>query len=273
MISTNHESCPALESSDRPGPLDAWSWRAKPYRSFAALYDALMGDRMFPMLRRNFEWVARRYRLRPRAAADVACGTGTFVRYLTGIVDRVYGVDRSLSMLRIARARTSGTGATLLLQDLRALRLPHPVDVITCNFDSLNYLLTIRDLARALGALHANLERGGHAIFDMVTDVAREADAGVSRQDFVFPRGRSTWRISWDASRRFRRVTIVNMLAGERGYVRVGREIHVQRAYPIRVVVLSALACGLAVRGVHDAASLQSAGSDTYRAVYVVQRV
>ena len=32
-----------------------------PYATFASLYDALLGDAMFPLVRRNFEWLVRRY--------------------------------------------------------------------------------------------------------------------------------------------------------------------------------------------------------------------
>ena len=66
-----------------------------PYRSFALLYDALLGNAMFPLIRRNFEWVVRRYGIRFRSAADVACGTGAFVRYLCQWGVPVVGVDRA----------------------------------------------------------------------------------------------------------------------------------------------------------------------------------
>lgn len=74
---------------------------AMPYCSFARLYDALLGNAMFPLVRRNFEWVVRRYGIRFRSVADVACGTGAFVRYLRQWGVPALGVDRSLAMLRI----------------------------------------------------------------------------------------------------------------------------------------------------------------------------
>src|SRR5215475_4160791 len=92
-----------------------------PYRSFALLYDTLLGNAMFPLVRRNFEWVVQRYGIRFRSIADVACGTGTFVRYLCQWGVPVVGVDRSTSMLRIAIQKNRENGAKFLQQDLRQL--------------------------------------------------------------------------------------------------------------------------------------------------------
>ena len=158
-----------------------------PYRSFALLYDALLGNAMFPLIRRNFEWVVRRYGIRFRSAADVACGTGAFVRYLCQWGIPVVGVDRAMAMLRIAIQKNGENGARFLRQDLRQLQLPYPVDLITCHFDSLNYLLSTRDLFMALCRFRANLTKGGYAIFDMVTDVSPEPKQGVRVQRFNLP--------------------------------------------------------------------------------------
>ncbi|MBI1925776.1 hypothetical protein HYR99_16190 [Candidatus Poribacteria bacterium] len=43
---------------------------AAPYIGFAQLYDALLGDPMFPLVRRNFEWLVRRYGVRFRSSTS-----------------------------------------------------------------------------------------------------------------------------------------------------------------------------------------------------------
>jgi SAM-dependent methyltransferase len=142
-----------------------------PYATLAPFYDPLLGDRFFPQLRRTFEWLGRRYGLRFASAADVACGTGTFVRYLRECsVPVIYGVDRSPEMVRVAIAKNQGAGARFLLQDFATLQLPQRVDLLTCHFDSLNYLLTADDLLQALRRFRANLNPSGHIIFEMITD-------------------------------------------------------------------------------------------------------
>jgi SAM-dependent methyltransferase len=244
-----------------------------PYATFASLYDALLGDAMFPLVRRNFEWLVRRYGMHFRSAADVACGTGTFVRYLRHWGVPVCGIDRSASMLRIAIQKNRENGAQFLRQDVRHLQLPHPVDLITCHFDALNYLLSTRDLQKALCRFRANLTQGGYAIFDMVTDVAPERKLGVRVQRFDLPGVSSIWEIAWDPARKLRVVTMQNIFALGAGKYQYEREVHAQRQYPVDVIVELLVRCGFNVRGVYDADSLAAATPRTYRAIYVARNL
>ena len=97
------QTASASPSSTRKGYVSRQT--VAPYATFAPLYDALLGDAMFRLVRRNFEWLVRRYGIRFHSAADVACGTGTFARYLRQWGVPVFGIDRSASMLRMARLR------------------------------------------------------------------------------------------------------------------------------------------------------------------------
>jgi SAM-dependent methyltransferase len=246
---------------------------AMPYRSFARLYDALLGNAMFPLVRRNFEWVVRRYGIRFRSVADVACGTGAFVRYLCQWGVPVLGVDRSLAMLRIAEQKNGENSAKFLRQDVRQLQLPFPVDLITCHFDSLNYMLSVRDLLQAFRRFRANLTHGGYVIFDMVTDFSSELKLGVRVQRFDLPGVSSLWTIVWDLVRKLRIVTMHNVFTiGGENY-RYEREVHAQRPYPVSVVVELLVCSGFDVRGVLDATALAVATPRTYRAVYVASRL
>jgi len=244
-----------------------------PYATFAPLYDALVGDAMFPLVRRNFEWLVRRYGMHFHSAADVACGTGTFVRYLRHWGVPVFGIDRSASMLRIAMQKNREHGAQFLRQDVRHLQLPHPVDLITCHFDALNYLLATRDLLQALSRFRANLTQGGYALFDMVTDVSPERKLGVRVQRFDLPGVSSIWEIAWDPTRKLRVVTMHNVFALGAGKYRYEREVHAQRQYPVDVIVELLVRCGFNVRGVYDADSLAAATPRTYRAIYVARNL
>jgi SAM-dependent methyltransferase len=217
------------------------------YEALAPVYDELLGDRFFPRLRRTFEQIERRYGLRFRSAVDVGCGTGTFVAYLRKRgVDPVWGVDSSPAMLARAVAKNAGNGARFLQQDLRALRLPHPVDLLTCQFDTLNYLRTPADLRMALAAFGRALRPGGHAVFDVVTprtfDPARtqrlEQASGsrsrVTRETRCRPRGMQVAHVR------------INDVSGDHC------ETHMQRAYTVAEVAAALEGSGLLLRAVHD---------------------
>jgi SAM-dependent methyltransferase len=240
---------------------------APPYSSIAPVYDAVFGAPFLARLTRVFEELIRRHAIAFTSAADVACGTGMFVRYLrTRGTPVVYAVDRSPAMLRVAASRNRGNGVCFLLQDFASLRLPERVDLITSTFDSLNYLLTTRDLGRALRGFRDNLRPGGHAIFDMITDRPLHAAASplVER---VRPGKAVLLRVtSWDEGRALQTAVVLISRGGRRR-----REIHVQRGYPARVVASLLVAAGFQVLAVYDFDTLRPAGAFTSRAVYVAR--
>lgn len=220
---------------------------AAQYDAFAPLYDELLGDGFFPHLRRAFEQMERRYALRLSSAVDVGCGTGTFVAYLRARgVDPVWGVDRSPGMLAQAVAKNAGNGARFLHQDLRALRLPYRVDLLTCLFDTLNYLLTPADLRIALAAFGRALPPGGHALFDVITPRTFEPGR-VHRLELAYgTRGTVTRRTTYLPGRRQAAQVCVSGVFGDRC------ETHLQRAYTVAEVVVALAGSGLRLRAVHD---------------------
>ena len=97
------------------------------YSQIAPFYDCTVGMEFFLRVRQAFSKLAPRYRIRFCSAADIGCGTGLFACYLNqcwGVP--VYGVDRSLEMLRQARRNCPGAGVCFLQQDIRCLALPSP---------------------------------------------------------------------------------------------------------------------------------------------------
>jgi SAM-dependent methyltransferase len=240
----------------------------RPYHEFALLYDQVLGNPFFAELRRTFEWMIRRYGVRFDSVADVACGTGTFAKYLRAIgVQTVFGVDRSPEMLRRAVSKNAGNGSRFMLQDLRALRLPCPVDLLTCHFDSLNYLLTADDLHGALRRFAENLSPDGHAIFDLVTERSTEqcCDPTIER---AHNRGQSIIRVTRrDPVRRLQLAQIHVCRAGS-----IKSETHLQRAYSIVEVVAALEGSGLQLRAVHDFHEPSKPPSLASRAVYLTRR-
>jgi SAM-dependent methyltransferase len=239
-----------------------------PYGRLARLYDMLLGDYFLPQLRHTFEQLTQRYCIRFTSATDVACGTGTFVRHLRQRnVPTVYGVDRSPAMLRVALARNRGNQARFFCQEFATLQLPRPVDLITCNFDSLNYLLTSADLLHAFRRFHANLVPGGHIIFDMVTDRpwwqgSRPFTERITRPNFRFVR-----QSHWDP-RRCRQTAVITITRNGR----TEREVHVERGYPPALVVQLLPQAGLTSLGTHDFETLGRPQPSSPRVVYVARK-
>ena len=239
----------------------------EPYSRLAIYYDALLGDWFFPKLQRVFKWLVRTYDVRFASAADVACGTGRFVRYLEALeVPIVFGVDRSIPMLEIAMARNPTGRARFFHQDFVTLALPHPVDLITCNFDSLNYILKDRELVKAITKFRQNLRPNGHVIFDMITDAPTWP-----AEDTFLERRIIGDQVVARVMRWFPRLKIqhTSMRFGVREPI---EEIHIQRGYSEHEVLGALHRAGLVLRVALDFERLGAVGRMTTRAIYVARR-
>jgi SAM-dependent methyltransferase len=139
------------------------------------------------------------------------------------------GVDRSAQMLRIAAERLRGQGVLLIRQDMRRLRLPRPVDLITCNGDTLNYLLAADELASTPLHCRKNLRPGGHLIADLLCGHPTDGNRILSAIRDGSAGHVSLWRTRSDRARRLTRVEIDFGHPDTNGETRWTMEMHVQR--------------------------------------------
>ncbi|MER6831522.1 class I SAM-dependent methyltransferase [Streptosporangium sp. NPDC000563] len=97
----------------------------------------------------------------PAAAAllDVACGTGSHLRFFAELFDHVEGLELSADMLAVARTRIPGVVAHQ--GDMRDFALGRAFDAVTCMFSSIAYMRDERELAAAIGRMAAHLVPGG----------------------------------------------------------------------------------------------------------------
>ena len=102
---------------------------------------------------------------------EIACGTGVMAAALAqriasaGHAPRVAGSDISEAMLEIARARHP----TLewVCADMRSDAVQGRFDLVFCCFNSLQFMPTLDDLARAFSAARARVEPTGRFAFDL----------------------------------------------------------------------------------------------------------
>jgi len=141
------------------------------YETFAVTYTQGPYPRFSLQMAELLPYVLTRMGHRPRTILDVACGEGAFAVQMAEAGYRVTGVDRAPRMIEIARGRAefAGVEVRLVEQDMRALDLPERYDLVTCWFDSLNYLLTNEDLTDAFTGVRRCLAEDGLFLFDMNT--------------------------------------------------------------------------------------------------------
>jgi len=107
----------------------------------------------------------------PRDLLDIACGEGSFAIMMAKLGYNMTGIDQSQQMIELAQARTKkeNVSVNFLVEDMRSLPFEDAFDLVTCFFDSLNYLLTFHDLKEAFQNAYDALRPDGFFIFDMNT--------------------------------------------------------------------------------------------------------
>jgi SAM-dependent methyltransferase len=144
---------------------------ASPFgRRYAALYDAIYGDKDYRAECRHLERLFARFGGRPvRSVLSLGCGTGGHDLILARHGFQVTGVDRSPGMLAAYRAKAAEQAlvADVARADLRSARLGRRFDAVISMFAVIGYQVTDRDLARAFATAAAHLRPRGVFVFDV----------------------------------------------------------------------------------------------------------
>ena len=103
------------------------------------------------------------------SACDLACGTGTTALLLADRGIKMFGVDLSPVMCRLARRKAHRARLPLRIfrADMRDFRLPEQVGLVLCEFDALNHVARKTDLKRVALAVARALQPGGYFFFDV----------------------------------------------------------------------------------------------------------
>ncbi len=204
--------------------------RKIPYgKEFAAIYDrdwASWSALSWPDLRR----FVKRRNAKARTWLDLCCGTGRLLGLASRSDFEVTGVDQSPHQL--FHARRNARKARLYRMDVRKLRVRGRFDVVTCMYDSPNYILKARELGRFFVKVRELLADRGLFMFDVNTIESHEAYW--NRSGVWHKPGRVlAQKSSFDPVKRIARVHITGFLKKGALYRRFD-ELHVERSYPRR---------------------------------------
>ena len=136
---------------------------------FSKVYD-IQGQTAFSLrLFQNFMKYCDENRIKIKTHLDVACGTGAFCfqMYDAGIETR--GVDISEEMLKIAEKKKEDRNIVFWQEDMTKYISEKKYDLITCNYDAINHLLSFEEWEMFFQNCYQNLNDGGYLLFDFNT--------------------------------------------------------------------------------------------------------
>ena len=195
-------------------------------REFSRIYNedwAFWGKSVWPFVS---ELVSKRVP-HARSWLDLCCGTGSLLTLVCQAGYEAAGLDRSRCQLE--HARRNAPAAKLVRAEVNRFSLGRTFDVVTCMFDSLNYLTRKNEVLVAFRCARRHLEPGGLFIFDVNTYEGLQ-DTWCRAHAAHRPDRTLILESSFDVRRALGRVLITGFVKQGKLY-RKFQEEHVERGY------------------------------------------
>jgi len=235
-------------------------------KDFAAVYNdqwAFWGPKMWPFLAK----VAAARNPDAQTWLDLCCGTGSLLKHVCENGFSAVGLDVSPHQLKYARK--NAPGATLVRADVRQFSLDRKFDIITCLFDSLNYLTRKKDLERVFRAVRRHLNAGGLFAFDVNTFEGLQ-DQWHQTTAVKNPGRTIVVSTSFNEKRALGRCVISGFIKEGRLYRRFEEE-HIERGYRASEIEELLERAGLALEK-YDGNTLSTPGERSGRLFYLCWR-
>lgn len=145
------------------------------YDAFADIYDEVMRDVDYASWAQHIANLAKTFKIRGKKLLELACGTGSMAVQLDQKGFVVTGIDRSATMLKHAQLKAKLMDCRIpfyeaSMESFSSLGLDRNFDLVTCLYDSLNYLLEEKDVVSTFQEVYDHLHPGGGFIFDVTTE-------------------------------------------------------------------------------------------------------
>ncbi|MBX0329284.1 class I SAM-dependent methyltransferase [Oscillochloris sp. ZM17-4] len=248
------------------------------YDRYAALYDSSGQVRFALLVAVYLRELLARHPAPGNRVLDLACGTGTLAMGLADEGWHVTGLDAAPAMIAQAEAKSVGAtfpgSARFVCGDMRdAARAlpPAAFDLVTCTYDSLNYMLSESDLLACFQSAADALSPGGLFIGDMNTQHFLEFEWGTCAvrelEGFV-----QIEQSHFDPQLATSTMVLTGFVGDDdEGYERFD-EVHVERAYPMEFVDVLMARVGLTVEAHYDSFTLSPPGPYTQRIFWVARK-
>ncbi|MCU0848347.1 MAG: methyltransferase domain-containing protein [Spirochaetes bacterium] len=200
--------------------------KAEPYTRMADVYDHLLRhvdyDEWYEFIKR----VMKRYAGGPGLVLEIGCGTGRFGAKFSRDGYEIYGIDKSMEMLRVA-ARRAYKNFRIMCADMTRFHLAKKPDFIFSVHDTVNYLMDFRELSDFFSSVRGVMHRGTVFMFDVTTEHNIDENFDGKKSLYELGNRSVSWTNRYD---RASRIIYSNLVFTESDGSRY-EETHAQRIY------------------------------------------
>ncbi len=243
----------------------------KPFSKIARFYDELMEYVSYKTWVNYSLSFLDIFNVKKRRFLDLACGTLTPTIYLSEFCEDIVGLDRSIQMLLVGKAKIQklkDKKIKLIVSDLRNFHFKKKFDAIFCFFDSMNYLLSKEELYNCFKCAYENLERGGAFIFDMNTIFALKEIWDKRLEVKVHKNFTSIWKNEWFEDEKISKLEI-QIEWEENGLKKSVKEFHFEKGYKVEEIINILKKAGFRIANVYEHLKYSEPNSYTTRVQYV----
>ena len=244
------------------------------YTYLARFYDRLM-EADYKQWEAYLLFLFKNNKCVPQRILDLGCGTGNLTLPLAQRGYSLTGGDISAEMIAMAKSKAERKDIQIpfFVQDMRQLSLSgKPFDAIISACDSLNYLVTAKDLRRALRAVFQHLMPGGLFLFDLnstykLQEIYGESSYADLGTDFAY-----FWDNEYDQDSSICRMELTFFLKAEDGLYQKVTEEHYQKLWMPEEIHKIAEDVGFSFLACYDFLSLQPCSRSSERWQFVLKR-
>lgn len=249
------------------------------YGKFAAVYDTMGADQHSRDMCKYLARISGQFDIDPVSVLDLCCGTGTALSIFADYGWEVSGLDGSADMLAVARRKLGGRTVSLYRQELPRFRIPmkrggrevRRFDLITCFYDSLNYLLSEAKLLAAFRSVARHVHPHGWFVFDMNTPNALKTIWDSNVYAGTGDTMAWIWKNRWYPEKKSALCEATFFVKNGKQYERF-TELHWEKGYANSVIKRLLRTAGFSIRGFYRCHTFNKPDRDTNRICAVAQR-
>ncbi len=136
-------------------------------KDYSKIYDFLYTKKNYTKETNLIKKILRKYLPNSKSLLDLGCGTGQYSNLMTKLKLDVVGVDRSSSMLNIAKKKyKKNKRLSFIKSNIQNMNLKKKFDIISALFHILSYHTSEKEIDKFFSKSYLHLNKNGILIFD-----------------------------------------------------------------------------------------------------------